>query len=364
MRIAGASFGIIGALAAFPRRLAAREVERHGGKLRRGLHRATTHIVFGRTLAHRRPEAEIERRRDSFAGKTLVSEGGFLRALGLVPPVGQANLSRRSLVEQSGLSEREFDLLALFDAFEADAEPFTFRDLILARKYAGLIAGGATWSAVVRSIQQAGPVASLTALSLHKGRPNIVAGRNGSLSELDGQQLLPLLEPEDADPDLLFALAEEAEGEGRYADAAQLYGRCLALDPSDSVAAFNRGNCLRSEGEPEDAANAYVVAIKRDPGFVEAWFNFAVLHAAEDRPAAARAHFLKAIALDPAYADPIYNLAALELETGNLGDARRWWQRYLELDPDSEWGRRAARGIQYVDLRQAADRMALLGRRA
>ncbi|RVA81563.1 O-linked GlcNAc transferase, partial [Mesorhizobium sp. M7A.F.Ca.CA.001.08.2.1] len=39
---AGAVFGTIGALAAFPLRLAAREVERQHGQLRRGVTRRTT----------------------------------------------------------------------------------------------------------------------------------------------------------------------------------------------------------------------------------------------------------------------------------------------------------------------------------
>ena len=42
--------------------------------------------------------------------------------------------------------------------------------------------------------------------------------------------------------------AEAAEAAGRHAEAAALYGRCLALDPGDSVAAFNRANCLRADG--------------------------------------------------------------------------------------------------------------------
>ena len=48
--VPGAVFGTIGALAAFPLRLAAREVERRHGQLRRGVTRRTSHVVFGRTL--------------------------------------------------------------------------------------------------------------------------------------------------------------------------------------------------------------------------------------------------------------------------------------------------------------------------
>lgn len=352
MRIAGAVFGIIGALEAFPRRLAAREVEARGGRLRRGLTRATTHVVFGRTLAARQDEPGIEARFDAAVarGNLLLSENGFLRTLGLIPPVAGAGITRRALLDQSGLGERNLDLLMLFDAFEREAEPFTFRDLILARKYAGLIGGGASWGALVRSIHQAGPVASLTALSLHGGRPNIYARRGGALSELDGQHLLALGEPGGDDPDTLFAQAEDAEGEERFADAAALYGRCLALDPSDSVAAFNRGNCLRAAGRPDEAANAYMAAIRRDPGLAEAWFNFAELLTQENKTDAARRHLLEAVEIDPTYADPVFNLATLAYRAGDLAEARRWWSRYLDLDATSEWAHRARKGIRYADI--------------
>ena len=79
----------------------------------------------------------------------------------------------------------------LFDAFEHHAEPFSFRDVILAKKYAGLVAGGASWSAIARSVHQIGPVGSLTALTLHSaGAEKILARDAQSLTELDGQRLL------------------------------------------------------------------------------------------------------------------------------------------------------------------------------
>ena len=260
-------------------------------------------------------------------------------------------MAGQSLIEQSQLSPRAFALLSLFDAFEHDAEPYSFRDLILSRKYAGLIAGGATWGAIARSVHRSGPVASLTALSLHAGEGNaIYASLDEGFSELDGQFILPLAPTDDADPEELFAMAEMAEAEGRFMEAAAQYQRCLAVDPDNSVAAFNRANCLRAAGSPDEAAHAYALALKLDPGFVEAWFNFAGLLAERGQVHSARRHLHKAIALDGDFADAVYNLATLEYEAGNLSDARRWWSRYLELDDRSEWARIAARGVQYADL--------------
>jgi tetratricopeptide (TPR) repeat protein len=260
-----------------------------------------------------------------------------------------STLSRQSVLDQSKLGAATFDRLALFDAFEHDSEPFSFRDLILARKYAGLIAGGASWGAVVRSVHRSGPVASLTALSLHGGAQKIYAAEGATRTELDGQRLLAL-EPAEDDSEEYFALAEAAEAAKLFAEATVLYGRCLSLDPTDSVAAYNRANCFRALGEADEAASAYALAIKIDPRFVEAWFNFAALLRDEGKVDSARKHLQRAIVIDPGYADAIYNLATLEYDAGSLLAARDMWSRYLELDQTSEWAKTATRGIAFVDL--------------
>ena len=364
--IPGAVFGTIGALAAFPLRLAAREVERRHGQLRRGVTRRTSHVVFGRTLLAKAGMAkagdvEIERRvsAERAAGRTLLSENGFLRLLGLMKAPEASSLSRQSLIDQSKLSGADLDLLSLFDAFEHNGEPYSFRDLILDRNYAGLVAGGASWGAIARSVHRSGPVASLTAKSLNvgsqHGRPDQIYLEGGQ-SELDGQLLFDLGSASAAGDDTLedlFAEAESAEERGDHEQAATLYQRCLSIDPSDAIAAFNRANCLRGAGRAADAAHDYARAIKLDPAFVEAWFNLAGLMSDEGKIASARRHLQKAIALDKSYADPVFNLARLEFDAGNLEEARRNWVRYLELDADSEWARTAQKGIQFVDLQTA-----------
>lgn len=346
------TLGIVGALRAFPQRLAAKAVAARGGRLRRGITRQTQRAVLGRKLLDKASEADIEARIDALqdAGIKLMSENGFLRWLHLLEAPERSAITRQSLLDQSRLDGHTLDRLALFDAFEHDSEPFSFRDLILARKYAGLIAGGASWSAVARSVHRSGPVASLTALSLHPaGTQKIYAAEGDRRRELDGQGLLGL-EPVDDDSEQYFNLAEQAETSQLFAEATVLYGRCLALDPSDPVAAFNRANCFRALGENDEAAAAYALAIKIDPSFVEAWFNYAALLKDEGKIDAARKHLSRAIAIDPDYADAVYNLATLEFDGRNLAEARRWWCRYLELDTDSEWARTATRGIAFIDL--------------
>jgi tetratricopeptide (TPR) repeat protein len=351
MRKSDTTIGIVGALSAFPRRLAARAVQSKGSRLRRGNTRHTSTIVLGRTLLDKFSDTEIEgkvaRLRETEA--SLLSENGFLRLLGLLAAPEQSNLTWQSLLEQSKLDARAFDLLVLFDAFEHHAEPFSFRDLILSRKYAGLLASGATWGAIARSVHRSGPVQSLTALSLHPGGPRRIQALIGDQpAELDGQRILPLTPVED-ESEQYFELAEDAEANGLFAEAAVLYGHCLAIDPNDSVAAYNRANCLKAAHDVSEAAAAYMLAIKRDPDFVEAWFNYAGLLREEGKIALAREHLRRAIEIDPDYADAVYNLATLEYDAADLVEARRWWVRYLELDQESEWAKTAARGIAYAD---------------
>ncbi|AUX79744.1 tetratricopeptide repeat protein [Sinorhizobium fredii] len=353
MAVAGKTFGIVGPLAAYPRRLIAREVERQGGHLRRGVTRQTTHVVFGRGLLLKATDADIEARfeREAVFGRRLLSENGFLRLLGLATAPETSALPRQSLIDQAKITPRLFDLLSLFDAFEHDSEPYSFRDVILARKYAGLISSGAGWGTIARSVQRSSHVASLTALSLHhEGPRTIYARRAEGLSELDGQLLLDLGAVEEAELEELFAQAEEAEQEGEYDEAASIYQRYLAIDRTDSVAAFNRANCLRAAGRELDAAHDYARALKLDPSFAEAWFNLAGLMGERGRIDTARRYLQKAIDVGGNYADAIFNLAKLEFDAGDLGEARRWWKRYLELDRDSEWARTAERGVQFVNL--------------
>jgi tetratricopeptide (TPR) repeat protein len=351
VQLKGATVGIVGALAAFPRRLAEREVTRLGARLRRGLTRQTKLLVFGRRALSMLTDEAIEKRFDAAeaAKVRMVSESGFRRLLGLTDAASNADMSRTAFLTQTDLEPRMLDLLSLFDAFEHDSEPYSFRDTIIGRKYQRLLANGATWGAIVRSVHRSGKVSSLTAVSLHSEGSSVVAREGDLFAELDGQRRLPLGE-EERDADTLFEAAVEAEQEGDFRLAAALYAQCLALDPSDSISAYNLGNTYKHAGDIHDARAAYVRAIKLDPNLVEAWFNFGSMLSEHGETESARLHLGHAIEIDPTYADPIYNLAALEYDAGRLGEARRWWMRYVELDPDSEWGKRAQRGIAYANM--------------
>ncbi|GGL62977.1 tetratricopeptide repeat protein [Wenxinia marina] len=353
--LTGITVGLAGALDAFPRRIAARAVGTAGGSLRRGVGRGTGLVVFGRGMLRRWDAARIGALLDeaTAVGAQPVSETGLLRRLGLLDAAPDGPHDAEALARLSGLAERDVRLLALFDAFEADTAPFTFRDLILARKYAALTNAGAGWDTIARAVHRVPDVGALAALTLDLGSEGIVARRPGWQGTLDGQGTLGLVAPEE-DADDLFDAAGAAEEEGDWDRAAQLYNRCLTLDPSDGVAAFNRANCLAALGRAAEAAHDYARAVKRDPRFADAWFNLARLMSDAGHEDAARRHLSRALTIDPAYADAMFNLARLEYEAGNGVEAARLWRAYLEHDADGEWAQRARNGLALIALERAA----------
>lgn len=349
-----ASVGLVGALSGLSRRQVAREIATRGGRFHRSVTRGTTVVVFGRRLLARETGTAIAARiaAAEAPGRVLLSEAGLLRRLTGTEPADPGAFSREAMVEQSGLSATSFAALALFDGFSRDAAPFAFRDLILARKYAGLMASGAGWGAIVRSVHRVGPATSLTAAALRVDDGLVYAEHGGCLAELDGQLLLGLDAPGE-DDDASFDEAEVAEAAGNLTGAAMLYARVLTADPADAVAAFNRANCLARIGRAAEAEADYARALNLDPAFVEAWFNLANLARDRGRTDAARQHLTRALVIDPGYADAVYNLAALEFDAGDLPAAAVMWQRYLTLDADLEWARAAERGLSYVALATA-----------
>ncbi len=260
MTVDGAAFAIIGALEAFPRRLAAREIKARGGDLRRGISRRTKFAVFGHRLTDARTSAQriagvIEEARK--AGATLLSEDAFLRLLSLAEaPEGPRDLSTRQLIDRSKLDGETFERLRLFDAFKSAGEPFGFRDLVAARQYARLAAEGVDWLGIVRAARAqrlAGPEGGVSSVRLERSGRDVLLKTGATLSELSGQLLLAL--PED-DPDPaegLFEAAREAEEAEDWERAVALYRRCAEIEPKDPVVAFNLSHTLLKKGDWQEA---------------------------------------------------------------------------------------------------------------
>jgi len=357
MQVEGATFAIVGALDAFPRRLAARVVAARGGVLQRAATGKTRALVLGHRLLESSNAATIIRKieRGRKAGATPISENAFLRLLDLAKTSeATRQISARSLIDQSGLAAETYDRLRLFDAFEFSEEPFGFRDLVSAKQYRRLIGDGLDWLELMRATRSARPASSgggLANIRLERTGRNDVLMRDGqSLTELSGQHLLALSTDDDPSADDLFDDAQEAEEAEDWARARLLYQRAHAIEPADPVIAFNLSHVLMKLGDWREARRYLTKVLALDTGYAEAWYNLASIARDQKDVEAARRYLSKAMTADPTYPDPVYNLALLEFDSGEYGEAARLWERYRELDPDSDWGRRAKQGLQLIGL--------------
>lgn len=356
MKVEGAVFAILGALEAFPRRLAVREIAKRRGSLRRGISRRTGIAVFGHRAAQAWPAERILGRIEEAkaAGATLISENAFLRLLGLAPLSETARqISTRRLLDQSGLDEETVERLRLFDAFEFSEEPFGFRDLVAAKQYARLIGDGLDWHGLIRAIRSgrvAAPGGSLASVRLERSGNDVLMRDGLALTELSGQHLLALPPEEPDRADQLFDDAQEAEESRDWERARVLYEKCLAIEPRDPVIAFNLSHALMQQQSWIEARRYLHKVLTLDKNYAEAWYNLAAIAREQKDIESARRHLQRSIAADPTYPDPVYNLALLEFETGNHEEATRLWQKYRELDPDSSWGQKAKQGLQLISL--------------
>ncbi len=180
-----------------------------------------------------------------------------------------------------------------------------------------------------------------------------------------------------------YVAAEAAFRSGAYEQAADRYGRVLALDSTFAMAEFKRMLCevlrlrptqattsvrtalesvrrfrdrldpttrallegyelLVTEGDLHGAQEAFQRIVERHPNAVDAWFvlgylRFAFAPLLGQSRTAARYAFERAHALDPNFAAPIVQLARIAVIQENEGLARRYMAAYRQIDSVSVW---------------------------
>ena len=99
MQVEGAAFAIIGALEAFPRRLAARAIAARGGSLQRGISKKTNVAVLGHRAGRgldRRARYRSGSTKRGAPARRSISENAFLRLLGLAAGAGRGTADFRA----------------------------------------------------------------------------------------------------------------------------------------------------------------------------------------------------------------------------------------------------------------------------
>jgi tetratricopeptide (TPR) repeat protein len=156
--------------------------------------------------------------------------------------------------------------------------------------------------------------------------------------ERDKTLLPPLEDPEmaavralNAGASALMQRAGEQELEGRLKEAAALYTRAMAADPTlvaahvALIAVYGR---MKSDSEAE---KAYRRAIHLNPDETEAHYNYGVLCFERGRIPEARSAFLRVIQLQPRHAEALHNLGAIAEQAGNWEAAASLYRRALNV---------------------------------
>ena len=92
--------------------------------------------------------------------------------------------------------------------------------------------------------------------------------------------------------DDVFALSERADRayrEGRWIEAARLYGELAERVPEDAYAWFRLGNTFAQQGAFDRAVHAYERSLERDAGRPKPWFNLSTAYLLEAQRAMTRA---------------------------------------------------------------------------
>lgn len=120
----------------------------------------------------------------------------------------------------------------------------------------------------------------------------------------------------------------------RFDEADELCRKVLDIEPSNSIALYQRGLIAYRRGDYEGAADRLMEAIGNDPQ-PDYYFALGNAMAAHNRPSAAAECFLIAAQLRPDHADTHNNLGIAQRALKRYGDAVASFCRVLELQPEN-----------------------------
>lgn len=155
-----------------------------------------------------------------------------------------------------------------------------------------------------------------------------LAYSNGSLDEAR-RLYLTRLENDARNPDVLLGLAAIAQQRGEPKEAAQYFGRVLALDPRNALA--NAG--MSALSADEDYSESRLKILLREQGNSAA-LHFALgnLYAGQSRWGEAQQAYFNAYTLEPGKAEYAFNLAVSLDHLGQNKLAAQHYQRAMQLD--------------------------------
>jgi tetratricopeptide (TPR) repeat protein len=171
-----------------------------------------------------------------------------------------------------------------------------------------------------------------------------LTGKDGSLEQLHAESIAALTAARYAEaarlieralaidarqPALHSNLGNALQGLGRYAEAEASYQRALALDPGMAEVHNNRGNALRALGRPDEAEASYRRALAINPGYAGAALNLGKVLAATARTDEACAIFERLLASHPRHGEALSLLGSTLHRLGRNAEAVKRYEQAL-----------------------------------
>lgn len=128
-------------------------------------------------------------------------------------------------------------------------------------------------------------------------------------------------------------LGDEAQAQGRYADAERLLRHALALKPDSFEAHYDLGLTLVKLHRTQEGIAQYEAALHAKPDFAEAENNLGVALASAGNPVAAIPHYQRALRLNPWQPQTHFMLALALTLTGHAGEAVPEYEAAIRLKP-------------------------------
>lgn len=140
-------------------------------------------------------------------------------------------------------------------------------------------------------------------------------------------------------PEGLMTLGTLVLGDGRPAEALDLFDRSVALQRFNPRALIGRGLARLGLGEADAAAEDIDQGAEQFGDHIGSWIAAGWAHYVRGDLAGARSRFERAFAIDPAFAETIGSLSVIDFLEGHAEEARRKSTAALRLDREcfSAW---------------------------
>jgi tetratricopeptide (TPR) repeat protein len=261
-----------------------------------------------------------------------------------VAPTGSPSISRRQVLERyKHVRDDHLRYMQKWGLIRAvpgghGESAYAFSDLHLIRDADALLAEGASFRAVLRTL-----LASRSGQLTFDFRIEAPRAKVLQLTQREPPPMTALLSPVGPPPpsaaeEYFTAASTLDDGDPANADKALLmYRRALEIDPYLVPAMINLANLHYGRDAIAEAQALYERAVALEADVFEAHFNLGNIFHDLGRYQEAQTRYREALRLNPAFADAHFYLAVTLEKAGQSPEARRHWRAYQQLAPQGEW---------------------------